>query len=368
MEKKLHWNDHKSTNISLVRTILIGSEILTIGVLAFIYYMSGSEFQEEDYGSFFIVGVFMLIFFGLPHLIMALTNKPKETIFDLETKTIHWYDRKKEIKSLPFQSINSISYSEYSYTVNTKNGTRTVRVYTVVGHTSGETIQLIEGTNFSKTRFDGEVICKHLQVPLQTVDGTTLSPAELDLPIHKRNLPKQILDSEINFSPNSKLTIKKSNQEITLKSEYNPRIILFVVLCVSFALSLILHFVFGDVFELSLSYWQEFPPSIYQILFLVFSFGLGFFPYLYVIYQQKRLKEITISKTMIKWYGKEYLYGNWEDILQMENRLCLVNDKKMETFSLFYFCENSDITNVRYWILKNIFEVSGGDLNLARFE
>lgn len=366
MEKQLCWKDHKSKNLRLVKFILIGSELITLVILGFIYSMT--EFQEVDFISFVIVGIFLLFFFGLPHVILALTIRPKETVFDLETKTIRWFDGKKEIRSIPFRNIENISYSDYSYTVKTKNGSRTVTVYTVVGKAGDEKIQLIEATDYSKLRFDGEVICKQLQIPLINTDGSSIPFADLDLPIHKRKLPNSIIEKDIVFSPNSKLSEVKSNEGITLKSNYNPYIIKIVVFCVSFALSLIIHFAIGDVFELSATNWTSFPPTISQLVFLGIGLGIGFFPFMYVLYQESRLKEITITKTTIGWYGKEYVFEDWEDLIQMENRLCLVNDEKLIPFSLFYFCELTDVNNVRHWILKNLFEISGGDLNLSRFE
>ncbi|TGM36734.1 hypothetical protein [Leptospira biflexa] len=365
MEKKLHWMDHKSTNMRLVRYILMGTELVTIAALGFAFWMS--EFQEEDLLTLGIVAAFFLFFFGLPHVILAYTTRPMETVFDLETKTIHWYDRKKEIRSLSFRNIESISYSEYSYTVNTKNGTRTITVFTVLGKSGAEKIQLIESTQFSKLRFDGELICKQLQIPLINADGTEIPFSDLDLPIHKRKRPNSILENEVVFSPNSQLSTIKSNLGITLKSDYKPRIIMIVVFFVSLAFSLILHFAIGDLLELSAAHWEVFPPTLSQILFGIISVGIGFFPYLYVLYKQSQLKEITITKTSIRWYGKEYLYSDWEDLIQMENRLCLVNDSSLKPFSLFYFCDFSDSTNVRHWILKQIFEVTGGNLNDSRF-
>ncbi|TGL13749.1 hypothetical protein EHQ42_14640 [Leptospira levettii] len=365
MEKELRWSDHKSTNLHLVRMILVGCELVTIIILGIVFSMT--EFKETDFLSFGIVGIFMLLFFSLPHFLLSFTTKPKETVFDLETKTIHWYERKKEIKSLPFQSINSISYSEYTYTVKTKNGTRTVTVYTVLGNVGLEKIQLIEGTNYSKLRFDGEKICKHLKVPILTSDGLTIQPSELDLPIHKRKIPQSILDQEIQFSKDSELSVIKQHQKVTLKSNYKQRILVFVAFSVSVALTLIIQFVIGDLFSLSMTEWETFPPSPGQMVFLFLNLVFGFFPFLYVLYQQKRVKEISITKTSIEWYGKEYQFQTWEDLIQMDSKLCLVNDTDLVSFSLFYFCETSDITNVRHWILKQIFEFSGNDPDLLRF-
>ncbi|MBL0955217.1 MAG: hypothetical protein IBJ01_10665 [Leptospira sp.] len=365
MEKELRWYDHKSTNLKLVRVILVVSELFTFIVIGVVFSMT--EFEETDFLSFGIVGIFMILFFALPHFLLAITTKPKETVFDLTTKTIHWFERKKEVKTLPFQSINSISYSEYSYTVKTKNGSRTVTVYTVLGNVGLEKIQLIEGTNYSKLRFDGEKICKHLHIPILTSDGLTIQPSEFDLPIHKRKIPQTILDQEIQFSKDSMLSVVKQNQKVTLKSNYKQGILVFVALCVSIALTLIIQFAIGDLFSLSVSHWEMFPPSIGQLVFLFLNLVLGFFPYLYVFYQQKRAKEISITKTSIEWYGKEYPFSNWEDLIQIDSKLCLVNDTKLVSFSLFYFCETGDITNVRHWILKQIFEISGNDPDLVRF-
>lgn len=366
MEKQLRWNDHKSKNIKFVRIILIAAELITLSVLAIVFSMT--EFQEEDFVTFGIVGIFMLIFFALPHVILYFTVRPKETVFDLETKTIHWFDQKKEIRTLPFGNIEYVSYSEYSYTVKTKNGTRTVTVYTLLGHVGGESIPFIEDTNFSKLRFDGEIICKKLLIPLKTNDGTILQPGDLDLPIHKRKIPNHILETEIHFSKDSQLTIQKTNEWITLKSDYNLRIIHLVLFFVSVALSLIIHFAFGDLFGFSIAHWESIPPSLSQTIFFVVSFAVGFFPYLYGLYLQNRSREISISKTYLRFFGIQYKFSDWEDLLQIGNHLCLVNDEHLKRISLFYFCTNEDVANVRSWILKTIFENTGGDVSLSRFE
>lgn len=365
MEKELRWSDHKSKNLRLVRIILVGSELISIAILGIVFSMTG--FKETDFLSFGIVGIFMILFFALPHILLAFTTKPKETVLDLESKTIHWFERKKEIKTLPFQSINSISYSEYTYTVKTKNGSRTVTVYTVIANVGLEKIQLIEGTNYSKLRFDGEILCKHLKVPILTSDGLTIQPFELDLPIHKRKISQSILDQEIQFSKDSELSVLKQNQKIILKSNYKQRILVFVAFCFSVALTLIIQFSIGDLFSLSVSHWESFPATAGQMVFLFLNLVLGFFPFLYVLFQQNRVKEISITKTSIEWYGKEYPFQTWEDLIQMDSKLCLVNDTELVSFSLFYFCETSDITNVRHWILKQIFEISGNDPDLLRF-
>lgn len=366
MENKLRWSDHKSKNLKTVRWFLITFEILSLAIVAFSF--SSMDYSEENMMTFVILASFLVVFFALPYVLLAITSKPQETVFDLETKTIHWYFKQKEVRTLPFQNLKRISYSDYSYTVKTKNGTRTVTVYTVLGHTDSENIQLIESTNFSKLRFDGELICKQLAIPLQTTDGILIQPKELDLPIHKRKLPTNILETNIQFSPNSQVSIRKTSDGVTLFSEYKSKVILFVSLFLGFAFTLFIHFAFGDIFEVSVVYWNSFPPSLGQLSFFLFSLLLGLIPVFHVLYQQNKRKEITISKTSLLWNGKEYPFANWEDLIQIGNQLCLVNDEKMESFSLFFFCDLSDVTNVKHWILKRIFEESGGDLDFARFE
>ncbi|TGL18639.1 hypothetical protein EHQ46_12415 [Leptospira yanagawae] len=366
MEKEIRWSDHKSTNFKSVRWFLIAFEVLTFGVLAFSF--SFTEFNEDDMITLAIISCFMVVFFALPHIILAVTSNPKETVFNFETKSILWLQKNKEVKRLPFHSLKRITYSDYSYTVKTKNGSRTVTVYTVMGHTDTENFQLIESTNFSKLRFDGELICKHLAIPLQTANGILVQPKDLDLPIHKRKLPTNVLETNISFSPNSGLSVEKSSEGTTLKSQYKSKVILFVSVFLSIAFSLFLHFAFGDIFGVSVAYWDTFPPSLTQIIFLFGSLSLGLIPFLYSFYQQKRKKEIKLTKTSMIWNGKTYPYDNWEDLIQMDHKLCLVNDSKMESFSLYFFCELSDVTNIKHWILKTIFEQAGGDLDLARFE
>ncbi|TGL69054.1 hypothetical protein [Leptospira jelokensis] len=367
MEKELRWSDHKSTNFKTVRWFLIVFEIITLGILAFSFSMTFSQYNEEDMMTLVIVSSFMVVFFALPHIILAITSNPKETVFNFETKTIHWLHKKKEVKTLPFHSLKRITYSDYSYTVKTKNGSRTVTVYTVMGHSDSENFQLIESTNFSKLRFDGELICKHLALPLQTANGVLIEPKDLDLPIHKRKIPTSVLESNISFSPNSGLSIEKTNEGISLRSQYKSKVILFVSVFLSIAFTLFIHFAFGDLFEVSIAYWETLPPTLAEILFLIGSLSVGFIPFLYSFYQQNRNKEIKVTKTALVWNGETYPYENWEDLIQMENRLCLVNDSKMESFSLFFFCELSDVTNIKHWLQKTIFEQSGGDLDLARF-
>ncbi|TGL54914.1 hypothetical protein EHQ59_04715 [Leptospira kemamanensis] len=366
MEKKLQWSDHKSVNLKTVRWFLIIFEILSLAIVAFSF--SFMEFTEENMMSFVIIASFLVAFFALPYVLLAITSKPEETVFDLETKTIHWFSKKKEVRTLPFQNLKRISYSDYSYTVKTKNGTRTVTVYTVMGHTDAENIQLIESTNFSKLRFDGELICKQLEIPLQTTDGLLIQPKELDLPIHKRKLPTNILEANIQFSPNSDVSILKTNDGISLVSKYKSKVILFVSIFLGLAFTLLIHFAFGDIFEISVAYWETLPPTIGQLSFFLLSLFLGLIPVFHVFYQQNKRREITITKTSLLWNGKEYPFANWEDLIQIGNQLCLVNDEKMESFSLFFFCDLSDVTNVKHWILKTIFEESGGDLDFARFE
>ncbi|TGL37834.1 hypothetical protein EHQ49_13415 [Leptospira perdikensis] len=344
--------------------MLLGFDIVTLVIFIPTFYVTGI-FGEDLFINIFLIVIFF-VFFIIPHIFLYIFQKSKWTEFNSDTKTIHLGERNKIIKSLNFNQIRHTSISEYTYTVKTKNGSRTITVFTVLGHLEAETLQLAESTNFPEIRSFGETITKILKTSIQNESGKLISYSELDLPIHKRILPKEISESEITFQPDSQITITRTNQESLLKSRYQPKIFVFVAITVSFALTLIIHFVIGSVFDLSIESWK-FPPSYFQLVFLIVSLSIGFFPLAYVWWNYKKRKEIRITKDSIYWNDTCYVFQKWEEILLKENKLYIVNDLETKTHSLFFFCLPGDYPIVRNWILIEIGKQSGGNEDLGRF-
>lgn len=148
----------------------------------------------------------------------------------------------KQVKTIPWDSLQFLTYSEYTYTVKTKNGSKTITVYTVLGQWNGETIPLAESTIFPELRLIGERIAKFLKVSIKNESGVLIPYTELDLPIHKRKIPKEVWESEITFSPSSQISIEKIGQDNLLKSNYNPKLYTLVAASVSFAFTLMILF------------------------------------------------------------------------------------------------------------------------------
>lgn len=365
MNPKKRYLDHRSKNTKLAHRILLVFDLLAIAVLIPVLY--GSGFLAEDPLVFvFAVGM-MVIFFVSPHFLLFIFLKPKWSDFDTNLRVIQLGEKNKILRTIPFDSIKFISLSEYTYTVNTKNGSRTITVFTVLGHLDGESVHLAESTNYPEIRLMSESIAKILKTSIQNETNELIPYTELDLPIHKRKRPKEILEPEITFDTHSQVSIQRTNSESLLKSKYQPKIFVFVGTTLSFALTLIIHFVFGSVFELSVDSWQTFPPTIVQLGFLIVSLLLGFFPITYVWWNYKKRKEIRITKDTFFWNDKAYRFQDWEEILLKENILYIVNDSKTEKYSLFFFCQPGDYLAVHHWIIKEIVFWSGDSADFSRF-
>ncbi|MCW7471244.1 hypothetical protein [Leptospira kanakyensis] len=365
MTTKKRYTDHKSKNSKLIHWILFAVNLVTLVVLIPTFFGTG-VFEEDP----FLVGFFLVIFIAFfisPHIFLYLFQKPKWTEFDPETRIIYLREKKVTLRTIPFDQVQFLSFSEYTYTVKTKNGSRTVTVFTVLGHLDEGTVPFAESTNFPEVRLFGESIAKILKTSLQNESKELIPYTELDLPIHKRKVPKEILDSEITFLSDSTLIEEKTNQESKLFSKYNPKIFVFVSFTVSITLTLIFHFVIGSAFEFSIETWESFPPTMIQMIFLILSFVIGFLPLTYVWWNYKKRKEIRITKDIFYWNQTEYRFQDWEEILLKEHTLYIINDTKTKSHSLFFFCLPSDYLKVRNWIIKEIFLLSGGNADLSRF-
>lgn len=365
MESTLRFRDHRSKNNATIHWILIALDVVVLGILIPTFY--SADLFDGDPVTVVVLAAMFLFFVPMPHIFLRMMQKPKWTELDLQTRSIRLVENNKTIKSVSWDSLQYLSYSEYRYTVKTKNGSKTITVFTVIGHFDGETISLAESTNFPELRLIGERIAKFVKVSIQNDSGVLTPYTELDLPIHKRKIPKEIWESEITFSPSSELSIEKIGQDILLKSNYNPKFYTFVAVSVSFAFTLMIHFFIGTAFDLSVISWETFPPNPYQLLFLAVSLGLGFSPLAYVLWNKNKKKEIQISQDAMYWNGSAYPFADWEEILLKQNTLYLVNDHSTKTYSLHFFCESSDSSQIRNWIQKEIGKQSGGSEDLGRF-
>lgn len=365
MNPKKRYLDHRSKNTKLAHRILYCFDLLALAVLIPVLYVSGL-LEEDPLVLVFALGM-MVIFFVSPHLLLYIFLKPKWSDFDTNKCLVQLGENKQILRTIPFDSIKFISLSEYTYTVNTKNGSRTITVFTVLGHLDGESLPLAESTNYPEIRIISETIAKLLQTSIQNESKEMISYTDLDLPIHKRKRPKEILESEFTFDPYSKISAQKTNSESLLKSKYQPKIFVFVGISVSFALTLIIHFVLGSALELSIDSWQTFPPNNIQLGLLIVSLFFGFFPITYVWWNYKKRKEIRITKDTIFWNDKTYRFQEWEEILLKENVLYIVNDSETKKHSLFFFCTPGDYSTVYHWILKEIVFWSGESADFSRF-
>ncbi|TGL19822.1 hypothetical protein EHQ47_15255 [Leptospira bourretii] len=345
--------------------MLFGFDLVALAILIPILYTSGL-LEEDPLVLVFALGM-IVVFFISPHLLLYIFQKQKWTEFDSDLRVVHLIENKRIIRTIPFDQIQYIYISEYTYTLKTKNGSRTITVFTVLGHLEGESVQLSESTNYPEIRQFSESIAKLLKTSIQTKTNELIPYTELDLPIHKRKRPKEILESEISFDPNSYISVQRTSTESLLKSNYRPKIFIFVGITVSFALILMIHFAIGSAFELSVEFWQTFPPNKIQIGFLIISLLLGFMPILSVWWNYKKRKEIRITKDTIFWNEIAYPFQNWEEILFKENTLYIVNDRETKTHSLFFFCQPSDCLSVYNWILKEIVFRSGESVDFSRF-
>ncbi|EOQ98080.1 hypothetical protein LEP1GSC195_1240 [Leptospira wolbachii serovar Codice str. CDC] len=340
-------------------------DIVVLGILIPTLY--SSEIFNTDPLILVVVCGMGFFFFLMPHFLLKVLQKPKWTEIDSINRSIRLMETNKQVKTIPWDSLQFLTYSEYTYTVKTKNGSKTITVYTVLGQWNGETIPLAESTIFPELRLIGERIAKFLKVSIKNESGVLIPYTELDLPIHKRKIPKEVWESEITFSPSSQISIEKIGQDNLLKSNYNPKLYTLVAASVSFAFTLMIHFFIGSAFDLSVTSWETFPPNTYQVTFFILSFGFGFLPLAYVWWNKKRKKEIKISNDVMYWNGKLYPFANWEEILLKQNTLYLVNDHSTETYSLHFFCEPSDSIQVLNWIQKEIGKLSGGNEEFGRF-
>lgn len=365
MNPKKRYLDHRSKNTRLAHLILLGFDVLAITVLIPVLYFSGL-IAEDPLVLVFARGM-MVIFFVSPHFLLYIFLKPKWSDFDTNSCVVHLGEKKQILRTIPFDSIKFISLSEYTYTVNTKNGSRTITVFTVLGHLDTESVPLAESTNYPEIRLMSETIAKLIKTSIENESKEMIPYTDLDLPIHKRKRPKEILESEITFDPYSHISVQRTNSESLLKSKYQPKIFVFVGIAVSFALTLIIHFVLGSAFELSVDAWQTFPPTIVQLSFLIVSLLLGFFPITYIWWNYKKRKEIRITKDKFYWNDKEYRFQDWEEILLKENILYIVNDSETKKHSLFFFCRPGDYSAVHHWMLKEIVFWSGDSEDFSRF-
>ncbi|WP_232420762.1 hypothetical protein [Leptospira vanthielii] len=365
MESTLRFRDHRSKNNTTIHWILVAMDIVVLGILVPTFY--GSGIFNEDPVTLVVVGGMVFSFFLMPHILLKLLQKPKWTEIDSITRSIRLIEANKQVRTISWDSLQFLTYSEYTYTVKTKNGSKTITVFTVLGAADGDTIALAESTNFPELRLIGEKIAKFLKFSIKDESGVLIPYTELDLPIHKRKIPKEVWDSEITFSPSSQLSIEKVGQDNLLKSNYNPKLYTVVAVSVSFAFTLMIHFSIGSAFDLSVTAWETFPPNTYQMTFFILSFGFGFLPLAYVWWNKTKKKEIQISEDVMYWNGKAYPFANWEEILLKQNTLYLVNDHSTETYPLHFFCETSDSIQVRNWIQKEIGKKSGTSEEFGRF-
>jgi hypothetical protein len=353
MTEPMEFFDHRHRSGKLTTIILI--LFSTISSFIFIPILI-SFMNEEDFDPIFLF-VFITMFLSfslLPFLIVYLTKrKSKRTVIIPQLKNIQFFEGKTLSSQLNFDQIDQLKLSRYTYTVKTKNGSNTITVFTTIAP-NHEKLILSESTNFQKNRMFAESIAKTLRLPLINEEGEKREASELDIPFHKRPHPDFDGFSIPNFPTESTLQWIENGKEFVIHSDYSPIWIRFVASILTFVLFLLINLAIGDVFELSIFYWESLSPNIDKLIFLMLSLALASIPLALALYQKWKRKEIRITSEAVIRDSKSINFDHLEEVILAENRLSLIGDKEVLNISLLFFCDHSNVMAVKNAVIYGI--------------
>jgi uncharacterized integral membrane protein len=310
--------------------------------------------------------VFVPVFFAfslLPIVLIRLTlGKPARTIFSADTKKIQFFTGKDLLYEANFTDVSLLNQSRYTYTVKTKNGSRTVTVYTTTSPSLPDRI-LAESTDFYQSRRNAETIAKLLQIPLTNEQGEKRELHELDLPFHKRPHPEFDSFKIPNFETESELKWQDTGTEFKLTSNYNP--ILFRILggVLSAVLFLIFHLSIGDIFEVAFFSWKSFPPTLPETIFFVVATIVSLIPIGFAFYLKIKKKEIRITNEGVGKDGDFISFAHLEEVILEDNHLNLIGDEKIFKLGLMFFCKNENYNEVEDAVIYGILSKTNGGAN-----
>lgn len=344
MNKKLVlFRDHKSEALAKTQKILWFTVLSVLAVLSFFIFTTTEELESLE---------FLILFFGflfmmgvIPSLILHLNKSKSETAFHLSEKHINIWKDSKLLATISFFEVPSLSYSEYSYTVSTKNGTRSVRVHTILSNTEPNSFILAEAKTLFEIRQKGEAIAKILNCPLISKTGETLETNDLDQPILKRkSIPWETYEKPT-FKGEKNITIDLNSNEMKVQFFYYPKFFIYIAAFLSFAFILLIHFAFGDEIGLSLLTWENYYPNVSESIFLGFNLAIGGSPILYILYKLNQKKIWILKDTFVQIGNKKYLLDEIEEIFFDQNAIHILNDKRSVKLSLFFYVEPADYKN-----------------------
>lgn len=362
MNEKLEFQDHKQKSSQVARFILVFFSLVSIAIFIPVLYSLFTEENGEPIVAFILIPVF-LSFALFPLLILKLTlGKSKQTVFLPKEKKVHFFEGKKLVAEYDLGGITSLNQSRYTYTVKTKNGSRTVVVFTILSPQLPDHI-LAESTDFYLSRLQGESIAKLLQIPILNEQGEKREFHELDLPFHKRSHPEYDQFAQPNFSAESDLVWKDNGTAYEIISSYNPLLFRIVGICISGALFLFLHLAIGEATNLGVFSWESFPPTIAEIVFFCFVTLLSLLPFGFVYYHGHRHKSIQMTNEGI-FERKDFIsYSDLEEIILNDYELLLIGDQKQLKISLYLFCKNEDYHAVKQAVIYGVLAKTNGGAN-----
>ncbi|MDF3818751.1 hypothetical protein P3G55_02505 [Leptospira sp. 96542] len=343
MKTDLKFFDHKSKHYGKIQWITLSMNILVLFIIVPILWDVFMEMGSEGY---LLFGFFIISFLS-PFFVLKFLLKTKQFVFEGNSKKFYILENKKIISELLFHEIKSISYSEYNYIIKSKNGHRTITVYTVVTNGTPSPIILAESTKIFEVRQFGEKIAKFLQIPMKINDSITLEHTELDLPIHKRRFSEDQINTQPEFPKHSNIHFGIQNGEYIIESLFFPKIYLFVSIILGFAFCIFFHFFIGEILLLSIVNWENFPPTLGEIIFLILSLFVGFSPSFYVFWKLKQKRIIRIGSNFVQIFSKKISFEDLEEILITNHKILFINDKTCHTLSLYFFCDSNEYEELK---------------------
>ncbi|TGN08462.1 hypothetical protein [Leptospira ilyithenensis] len=353
MKEKLHFPDHRSGSGTFPKFALIAIVFSTIFSFFGFGFVSLEEVEFDSTFLFIFFPVF-IAFSIIPFLLIyRFISTSRKTIIDPATKTIEFWEGKKQTNSIGFSNIKSFLQSRYTYTVKTKNGSRTVIVYTVTSP-EAPNITFAESLNPILARNFAETFAKTLQVSLTNEQGNSRDPSELDLPFYKRPDPEFDAFAVPEFKQESCLVWEERDGSYYLTSTYNPAFFKWLGTTTSIVSFIVLNLVFGSILELNAFYWESFPPDFWQLVFLGGTVLLATIPITYVYFKGMRKKEMILAKGKITSPSGSMDYEKIEEIYLDNGDIVCIGDHIHLKISLFFFCDNNDYESVKKAILYGI--------------
>ncbi|WP_411822507.1 hypothetical protein [Leptospira sp. 'Mane'] len=359
MKEKLIFPDHRSASNRFPKSALI--IIVSVTIISFFgfAFVGIGESELDPIVLFIIIPVF-IAFSIIPFILFfQFTSRSKKTILDPDTQSIELWEGKKQIKSFRFTEISSFLQSRYTYTVRSKNNTRTVIVYTVISPEAPD-IVFAESTNPVIARNFAETFAKTLKTSLTSEKGETRDPHELDLPFYKRPGLEFDAFSVPEFKKESALSWEEKEEAYLVSSKYNPSFYKWIGSVISIVSFLVLNLVFGSALELNVFYWESFPPDVWQLVFLGGTILVALVPVSFVYFQGLRTKEIVLSKDKITSPSGSMNYDQMEEIYLDNGDIVCIGDEFHLRVSLFFFCDNEYYEAVKNAVFYGIMTQARG--------